>query len=974
MRAPILLGSVASVLQPALLKATSTLRARWPWGAVLVVACSFAGVATQYGGAAEKGSKGFEAVNLRCEYRVNPLGIDVKQPRLSWQLVARDAGARGLRQSAYEVLVAASEAALRRNEGALWSSGEVTSERSLHVVYAGRALEAGAECHWKVRVRDAGGTWSGWSNPARWTMGLETDDWKGRWIGSAQPAAAKPARSGENATADPWFRKTFRLASAPRRATVYVASVGYHELYVNGKKAGDAVLEPAVSDHTKRARYVTYEVAELLRSGENVLGLWLGTSWSIYPLYKTADKPQAPLVIAQAEIDLADGKHERMVTDTSWKTHPSPNMLLGAWNFTNFGGELYDANREVPGWAEPGLDDGQWKSAAEFSPRLLLSAQMVESNRRIQPVRPVAVEERPGGAYRVDMGVNFAGMVEIDVRGKPNQRIDFFFSERPDQEMTHKIRSALVLGPSGQGTFRNRFNYGVGRWITIKPLAAKPELKDVRGWLVRSDLRRAADFSCSNRLLNEIYRTTLWTYENLSLGGYVVDCPQRERMGYGGDAHASTETALFSYDLGAFYTKWSEDWRDVQGKASAWGVGVAAGQPGSGQGVEDGNLPYTAPTYWGGGGPGWSGYCVTLPWLLYRQYGDVRILEQNLDTIQRWLAFLDRKSADNMLVRWGGEWDFLGDWLWPGAKGVNGDTRETLFFNNCYWIYNLRTAARIAEVLGKRDLAAGWTRRAEAVRAAVHKKFFRPEDNSYVDGSQAYLAIALLVELPPEALRGAVWKRLETEILVRRKGHFHAGITGGSFLVKALLEARRNDLLFEMASKEDYPSWGDMLRRRNYLVGILGRGHFAAPQLVLAPGHVVHRGTRGNPAGSAARRFQVVRYRSGRAPRSPGLGEGELPVALRSHRQRLEAGGRKADAGGFGTRQHDRSALRACARSPRSPRRGPTGGRGERGESPWGRGGKGGLPARARFVRVRGHTLRRSGRRVEGGWDYFFRR
>ncbi len=265
--------------------------------------------------------------------------------------------------------------------------------------------------------------------------------------------------------------------------------------------------------------------------------------------------------------------------------------------------------------------------------------------------------------------------------------------------------------------------------------------------------------------------------------------------------------------MGAFYTKWAQDWRDAQGNAATWAANPKP-PPATAQGkADEGNLPYTAPTYWGGGGPAWSGFCVTLPWLMYRQYGDTRILEEGFPTIERWLTFLQSKSSGNMLVRWGGEWDFLGDWLWPGAKGVNGDTPETLFFNNCYWIYNLQTAARIADVLGKRETAATWRQRADAVRRAVHERFFQPKDHSYVNGSQAYLSIALLVDLPPESLRGEVAKRLEAEILLRRKGHIHAGITGGYFVIKELLESGRSDLILAMATKSDYPSWSDMLRR-----------------------------------------------------------------------------------------------------------------------------------------------------------------
>ncbi|MFN2222156.1 MAG: alpha-L-rhamnosidase C-terminal domain-containing protein, partial [Candidatus Promineifilaceae bacterium] len=164
------------------------------------------------------------------------------------------------------------------------------------------------------------------------------------------------------------------------------------------------------------------------------------------------------------------------------------------------------------------------------------------------------------------------------------------------------------------------------------------------------------------------------------------------------------------------------------------------------------------------------------------------------------------------------QWDFLGDWLWPGAQGVNGNTIETLFFNNCYWIFNLQTAARIAALIGEHDTAATYRARADQVRRAVHAKFFKPEENSYVNGFQGYLAIALLVDLPPQELRPAVWKRLEDEILITRKGHIHAGITGGAFLFKTLLGADRQDLLFTMVNKDTYPSWG--LMRRNGLTAI----------------------------------------------------------------------------------------------------------------------------------------------------------
>ncbi len=627
--------------------------------------------------------------NLRCEYLREPAGIDVTSPRLSWQVTADEAA---LKQTAYQVVV----------EG-LWDSGKIDSDQSVNVEYGGAPIKPGQRVTWKVRV------WPGgvWSKPSSWTTGPSS--WTAKWIGTGE-SFQPPKGGGDNTLADPWFRKTFTLNDKPRRATAFVASIGFHELYVNGNKVGDAVLAPSATDNSKRARYLSYDIGEHLRTGTNVIGLWLGTSWSIFPKFETVDKPRAPIVIG--EFDLGD---LRIVTDESWRTHSSPSMLLGTWDYMNFGGEFYDANKELPNWAEAGLDDSSWRPVKVFTPSIAISADKIEPNRLLTELEPVATTEPKLGVYRVDMGRNFAGFVEIGVEGNPGDRVEFQFSEHADLAMTHGLHSVYIIGPTGKGIFRNRFNYAAGRWITVTGARIKPE---VRAWLVRNDYERAAAFVSSSSLLNSIYDTTLWTFENLSLGGYVVDCPHRERMGYGGDAQASTTTAFSNYQLGAFFTKWSEDWRDTQVTAS---------------GPWAGSIPHTAPTYRGGGGPAWSGYSVQLPWEMYQRYGDTRILEQNLLTIERWLAFLETKSlrqcaqtlgrpmgfsrglalarrrwrqrclgerapfdrwlrdqqalARRYLRRFADRQDILSDWFWPGADGINNETRETLFFNNCYWIY-----------------------------------------------------------------------------------------------------------------------------------------------------------------------------------------------------------------------------------------------------------------------------------------------
>lgn len=766
--------------------------------------------------------------HLLCEYLADPEGIDEPLPRLSWTLAAIDTAAFGQGQTGYRILVSSSLKNLSRNEGDVWDSKWIGSADRHLIVYGGKPLRSDRTYFWKVCVKDESGRESAWSVVAHWSTGLfRQDEWTAKWIGPAWASDPKEMgdknadnKGGDNHVPDPWLRKTFDLSVRPARAMLFVASVGYHEVYVNGRRIGEDVLAPCVSDHLKRARYVTYDISSALRPGKNVIALWLGASWSIFPSYASDDKPRSPIVVAQADIYtggragdgpvvLPDGSRGgpilRLQTDSSWKTHPSPNRLLGKWDFLQMGGEIWDANKELPDWNLASCNEAGWETATVYHPRLLLSAQMVETNRLFQEIHPVSIEASPDGSFRVDMGVNFAGWTEIKCKGVQGQRVDMYFSEREKEEMTFHLHNAFIIGKTGEGVFRNHFNYSSGRWITIRGVKEKPALGDIRGWVIRTAYPSAASFTCSDSLQNWIYDRVRWNFENLSLGGYVVDCPQRERMGYGGDAHSTSETGVLNYGLGAFYTKWMEDWRDVQGAKSMDPLNY-------GGKADSGILPHTAPTYWGGGGPGWGGICITLPWLMYQQEGDRRILEKNFKLIKNWLGFLDTHTRNDLLERFGGKWDFLGDWLWPhaGVEGMNNDKPQNICFNNCYRVFNLRTAARIARVLGKNAEAEQWERQASASSLAIQAKYYNAGDHSYSDSSMGNLAAALLAEVPPPGLRDSVMDRLAREILIVRNGHIHVGITGGAMLFKLLRSAGRDDLIYSMTSQTDYPGWGYM--------------------------------------------------------------------------------------------------------------------------------------------------------------------
>lgn len=759
-------------------------------------------------------------VNLKVEYLYRPMGLDAQQPRFSWTLKSTRPGLYGQKQTAYRVLVASSLKKLNAGIGDIWDSEWQPSAQMSQVALPEARLHSDRRYYWKVAVKDEKQAVSGWSETAYWHTGILTPDiWKAGWIGAA--VVFDPAQKDCNIP-DPWLRKSIILDAVPGQAMLYVASVGFHEVYVNGKRVGDDVMPTAVTDHTKRARYVAYDIASFLKKGSNVIALWLGTSWSIHGPYVTKDRPNTPIVAAQVDVyahkdpGMAERPFATVRTDATWKIKSSPNKLLGTWNSNRMGGELWDANLDEPLWNTAAYQDEDWQQATAYHPELQVSAQQVEQNRLFDEIQPVAIKKTGEGTYRVDMGVNFAGWIAADLEGTPGHRAELLFSEREQMDMTFGLHSAYIFDKTGKGTFRNKFNYGSGRWITIKGVTKAPQLSDIKGWLVRTAYKDAATFSCSDSLQNWIYNTVRWTYENLSLGGFIVDCPQRERLGYGGDAHATCETGMLNYQVGALYTKWMEDWRDVSGTepivGNMYDTAFARKEVMSGRQLHQGILPHTAPTYMGGGGPAWGGIVVTLPWYFYRQYGDETILRKNFSLIRNWIGFLESNTRDGVLQRFGGSWDFLGDWLWPNAtaEGMNNNSPQNLCFNNLYRIYNLRVAAKIAGQIGEKEWAAKWNQQADTFSGIIHKKFFNEKDTAYADGSMGNLVAALLADVVPGAWKEQVWKRLENEIRLRRNGHIHVGITGGALLFKLLREQNRQDLLFEMASKTDYPGWGYM--------------------------------------------------------------------------------------------------------------------------------------------------------------------
>ncbi len=745
--------------------------------------------------ASAQASPGLTVDRLRCEYLVNPLGIDVPTPRLGWIVTSEQ---RGQKQTAYQILVSTTREALDADTGDLWDTGRVVSDETVLLPYAGKPLLSRTACFWKVRVWDKDGKASPWSETASWTMGLlESGDWAAKWIGQAADAYSKSVDAPA-----PFLRTTFNLEAKPVRATIHIAAFGYYELHLNGKAIGDDVCSPPVSDYNKRAYYLTYDVTDTVKAGANCLGVWLGRGWYC-PEFPGVTHP-GPIARVQLEVTLDNGAVVRVGSDETWKLHASPVKALGNVHKGNLQGERYDAQAELPGWDTAELDDSGWsKSVAVEAPKAALCAMMMEPNRITETIVPVNISEVASGEYLVDFGRNLTGMVEFHLKGTAGEPVRMSFIERwneTDKEwVDFHQRDEYIPRSGGVEVFRNRFNYHAFRYVKVTGLAEEPKAEDIRALFVRTDYALRGTFQCSNDLLNNIYKTTMYTFDCVTAGGVSVDCPHRERLGYGGDGQITSKTALYGFGLGALYTKWLGNWRDVQDPKT-------------------GELPNIAPyPHPAGGGPTWGAICVFLPWDLYQHYGDRRVLQDNYAIMKQYVAFLDSKSENGLLKPYGHkDYGFLGDWVAPGhdqGTGPWSPEEWRTFFNNCFYAYIADHVAKVAAVLGEQPDVARYAEQANAIRRAAHERWFKPETNSYVDGGQAYLSFALLSGVVPEKLRPAVLKNLEQTIIETNSGHIDTGMHGSMFLLRCLNDARRDDLIYLMTNQKTYPGWGYMLEQ-----------------------------------------------------------------------------------------------------------------------------------------------------------------
>lgn len=757
---------------------------------------------------------------LRCESLKNPSGIDAVKPRLSW-VIQSEAGAksRGQKQTAYEVVVASDPGKLTPAKADLWCSGKVDSGDSINVQYGGKPLGSLDRCYWRVRVWDMDGKVSNWSKPAQWSMG-QFGDWGAKWIGLDE--AVSQTNDNQRRLAARYLRKEFNTEKKIQRATVCYSGLGWSELYINGKRIGDEVLSPALSDYTKRVYYLTHDVTEVLKPGGNAIGVILGNGRYYAPRLTdpTATLTYGfPKLLLKLHIEYRDGSTADVVSDGSWKL--STDGPIRANN--EYDGEEYDARKEFRGWAEPGFNAGAWMGVKLVdAPAGQLRAPMLDPIRVTATVKPVSITEPKPGVFIFNLGQNVSGWCRLRVSGTAGQQVRLRHAERLLEDGTlylDNIRGARVtdiytLKGGSEEVYEPRFAFHGFQYVEVTGYPGKPSIDAITGCVINDDLESAGEFVCSNELLNRVYTNIVWGVRD-NYRSIPTDCPQRdERQGWLGDRSAESRGEGYLFRHGALYAKWVRDMSDSQ--------------------RADGVVSDVCPNYWPmyNDSITWPGSIAIIPGALYDLYADKGILESEYPAISKWLNHHIGLIQDGISTR-----DTYGDWCVPPedpklihskepARRTAGPLIATTYLYHC-----LKLGARYATILGKSEDARRFEDAARQLEAGLARKFYSKDLGQYDNGSATSCILPLAFGMVPADEQSRVIDHLVKKIKVENNSHSCFGLIGGQWVYRVLSRNGHEELAYTMASQSDYPSLGYMIKNGATTIWELWNGNTADPAM-----------------------------------------------------------------------------------------------------------------------------------------------
>ena len=760
------------------------------------------------------------------EGRRSLLGSDILNPRFSWKL---QGSKNDLMQQSYRILVASSKENLNKEVGDMWDSNTVSSDSSVNIVYGGKPLQSYQQYFWKVQVTTNQGD-ALWSEIDQWTMGiLDSSEWKAKWIGlDGFNERDKPENTFTRLSARN-LRKEFNVPKKIESATAFISGMGLYELQLNGKKVGEDVLTPTVSEYNKTIYYNTYDVSDFIKSGTNCVGVILGNG-RYFGMRKYHGKPDPltqipqihyglPRLLFQLRIQYTDGSTATIVSDEQWKVTDQGPIIAN----NEFDGEEYDATRELTGWSTVGYNDAGWKQVDMMPPVAKnLVAQPNENIRIKEILKPVKITPTNRGTFILDMGQNMVGWISFKAKGNKGDTLKMRFSETlkgKDSLYLDNMRNAQVTDKyifKGEGIekWEPRFTYHGFRYVEVSGLKNVSQASDFEGKVVYDDIETIGTFETSDSTINQVFKNSYWTSRG-NYRGMPTDCPQRdERVGWLGDRVISSYGESFLFDNSRLYAKWLDDINDAQ--------------------LESGSLPDIAPTYWERymDNVTYPSAFILIPEMLRRQFGDFRSLQKHYPAMKKWMMYMWNTYNENDLVLK----DNYGDWCVPPesldliwAKDSSRITEGGLLAS-AYYYYCLNLMKHYADLLNNTADAQEFDNIARRVHKAFNARFYNPVEKTYSNNTVTANLLPLSFGLAPENDRDAIFSNIRGR-LKEFDNHVNSGIIGGMWLMRGLTDNGAIDLAYKLASNRTYPSWGYMVEKGATTIWELWNGDAANPMM-----------------------------------------------------------------------------------------------------------------------------------------------
>jgi alpha-L-rhamnosidase len=749
-----------------------------------------------------------QVTNLRCEYSANPLGVETATPHFNWQLQSTQ---KNVLQTAYKILVSDDSLQLKKSVGAIWNSNKIQSAASIQINYTGKPLQTAKKYFWKVQVWDNKGNVAE-SAVAYWQMGLlnKTDWSNAKWIGFDEPVDSLKIFPhvhqngkkgwGKRLNVVPMIRKEFTVTKKIKAAAAFICGLGHFELFINGNKIGDHFLDPGWTNYDKQAQYISFDVTNNLQEGNNAFGVMLGNGFYYIPGQRYRKMTGAyghPKLILKTQIEYTDGTTENIISDESWQTAPSPIIYSSI-----FGGEDYDANKEQPGWNKPGFNATAWRNVIITNGSPQLQSQLQQPVKIMQRFTAKTKMELMKNVWVYDLGQNFSGIPAIKVNGNKYDTVRIFCGEllNADGSINQKATGSpayfnYILKGETEENWQPQFTYTGFRYMQVHCIAKDslqmpPVVKNIEGLHISNDMPAVGEFTCSNELFNKTNILIDWAVKSNTVSLFT-DCPHREKLGWLEQTHLMGTSIQYNYDIATLNRKVVNDMMQSQ--------------------YSNGKIPEIAPEFTVftppfDESPEWGSASIILPWYNYKWYGDKQTLMEAYPMMQRYIDYLLTKDSVYILKHGLGDWFDIG----PKKSGFAQMTKMGITATAMLY-YDATILTDISKLLNKPTDIKKYTLLAANIKKAFNATFFNKQTMQYDSASQTANAMALYMGLVQPQNKTAVIHALINDIK-KRNNALTGGDIGYRYVLQALQNAGRSDVIFDMNSRDDVPGYGYQLK------------------------------------------------------------------------------------------------------------------------------------------------------------------